>query len=246
MNMTDETLSAFLDNELPEAEMEAVRDQLAVDPALADRLAELAWVDAELLAHYSSIDDRPMPASVTRMLETDQSQSTASGQGNVITFPWWRRMRGHTGKAVAAAVIAGVVLTQWLTQPSTGDPTWPEVVNVLDNQPSGEVYQVDSLAALTPRLTFRSQAGEWCRQFRLETAGSASEQIACRSEAGAWEQVAQVEVRPSPEPDTYQTASGGSVLDRTLDGMMAGSPIGVDAERALLRHQWGTGEPGKK
>ena len=48
MKMTDETLSAFLDNELTDAEMEAVRDQIEKDPTLADRLAEMASVDAEL------------------------------------------------------------------------------------------------------------------------------------------------------------------------------------------------------
>lgn len=231
MNMTDETLSAFLDNELTEAEMEAVRDRLAVDPALADRLAELASVDAELQAHYRSIDDRPMPASVTRMLEP--------ANDNVVTFPWWRRVREHSVKAVAAAVIAGVALTQWLTQPSNGDPAWPAVANILDNQPSGEVYQVGDHASLTPRLTFRSLAGEWCRQFRLETEGSASEQIACRNDAGTWEPVARAEAEPAPASDTYQTASGGSVLDQTLDRMMADSPIGPNTERALLQHEWG-------
>ena len=46
MKMTDETLSAFLDNELTDAEMEAVRDQIEKDPTLADRLAEMASVDA--------------------------------------------------------------------------------------------------------------------------------------------------------------------------------------------------------
>ncbi|MDK8462510.1 hypothetical protein [Marinobacter sp. SS13-12] len=239
MNITDETLSAFLDNELAEAEMEAVRDQLEADPSLADRLAGLAAVDAELQSHYGSIDDRPMPESVTRMLAAETSDDADPAQDNVVTFPWWRRMRGHTGKAVAAAVIAGVALTQWLTLPSNGETAWPAVVSVLDSQPSGEVYQLDNHASLTPRLTFRSQAGEWCRQFRLETDDVASEQIACRSEGGAWEQAARVEARPSPEPESYQTASGGSVLDETLDQMMDGSPIGPDAERALLQHRWG-------
>jgi anti-sigma factor RsiW len=86
MKMTDETLSAFLDNELTDAEMEAVRDQIEKDPTLADRLAEMASVDAELQAHYGSIDDRPMPASITRMLEEKASRSAAPAQDNVAKF----------------------------------------------------------------------------------------------------------------------------------------------------------------
>lgn len=239
MKMTDETLSAFLDNELTDAEMEMVRQQLMADPALAERLAELASVDAELQAHYSAIDDRPMPAAVTRMLEAEHSQDGASNQDNVVTFPWWRRLKGNAGKAVAAAVIAGVALTQWLALPSNEAPAWSEVVTALDSQPSGVIYQIGERASVMPRLTFRSQDGQWCRQYRLETTESASEQIACRSDGGTWDQIARVESRPLPGTDTYQTASGGSVLDETLDRVMAGSPIGTEAERALLQHQWG-------
>jgi len=250
MNTTDETLSAFLDNELTEADMEAVRDQLAADPSMADRLAELATVDAELQAHYSLIDDRPLPESVTRMLEGIPSRNAAPGKDNVVSFPWWRTMqwrrtmqwqgsmRGHVGKAAAAAVIAGVALMQWFDMPLNGDPAWPAVTQVLNSQPSGEIYQVSNQATLTPRLTFRNQAGEWCRQFRLESTDAASEQIACRSKAGGWEQVARAEVEPSSESGNYQTASGGNVLDETLDRIMANSPIGPEKESALLEQLW--------
>jgi hypothetical protein len=224
--------------------MDAVRNQLAADPSLADRLAELATVDAELQAHYSSIDDRPLPESVTRMLEGVPSRNAAPGKNNVVSFPLWRTvqwrgsMRGHAGKVAAAAMIAGVALMQWSDTPLNGDPAWPAVTHVLDSQPSGEIYQVSNQATLTPRLTFRNQAGEWCRQFYLESADAASEQIACRSEAGSWEQVARAELEPSSESGNYQTASGGNILDETLDRIMANSPIGPDKENALLEQLW--------
>ncbi|MEP1705437.1 MAG: hypothetical protein ABJJ82_13865, partial [Marinobacter sp.] len=80
--------------------------------------------------------------------------------------------------------------------------------------------------------------GQWCRQFRLETQTSASEQIACRTGEGSWEQVATAEAEPSLAPDAYQTASGGSVLDEELDRMMATPPVGPNQERALLEQQW--------
>jgi len=238
MKMTDETLSAFLDSELTDAEMDAVRNQLAQDPTLADRLAEMASVDAQLQEHYAAIDDRPMPESVTRLLEQEPAPETAASPDNVVTFPWWRTLRGHAGKAVAAAVIAGVALMQWFGTPSSGGPSWQTVAQALDTRPSGEVYEVSNQATLTPRLTFRNQAGEWCRQFRLVSGDVASEQIACRTDAGSWEQVARVKAGPLPESGTYQTASGGSVLDSTLDRMMAGPPVGPEKESELLGQQW--------
>ncbi len=45
MTISDEQLSAFLDAELPEDEMELVRQGLIDDENLANRLAELAMVD---------------------------------------------------------------------------------------------------------------------------------------------------------------------------------------------------------
>ncbi|MFO7527343.1 MAG: hypothetical protein R6W86_00855 [Marinobacter sp.] len=238
MNITDETLSAFLDHELPEAEMQAVRDQLAADPALADRLAELASVDAELQARYGAIDDRPMPESVTRRLADGPSGGAGGEPGKVIAFPWWRRVREHTGKAVAAAVIAGFALAQWLALPDSGEEAGRAVVaQALETRASGEPHAIDD-TTVTPRLTFRNQAGDWCRQYLVQLSDRASEQIACRTGAGDWEQVAKVDVELSAAPGTYQTASGGSVLDETLDQIMEGPPIGPEAERSLLQHHW--------
>lgn len=243
MNITDETLSAFLDNELSSPEMEAVRDQLKVDPTLTDRLAELASVDAQLQAHYGSIDDRPMPESVARMLKESPAPKTAAAENNVVSFPWWRTLRSQAGKAVAAAVIAGVALMQWFGMPSNGEPAWQEVAQVLESQPSGQMHRLDSQSAdgarLTPRLTFQNRDGDWCRQFRLNTETAASEQIACRGEAGKWEQVAKAEAQPVADGATYQTASGGSALDPALDRMMDGAPVGPEEERELLEQQWG-------
>ena len=239
MKITDETLSAFLDSELSPTDMAAVREQLAIDPSLADRLAELAAVDSELRGHYSSIDDRPLPAAVSRMLaEEDPRTTSRASDDNVIAFPWWRRLREHSGKVIAAAVVAGFAIAQWLTPPSDSNPAWPAVAEILESQPSGQVYSVTDDAMLAPRLTFRSQTGEWCRQFRLEAGGTASEQIACRTRAGAWEQVARVSAGRSAAPGGYQTASGGNPLDDQLDQIMAGPPIVPEAESALLEQQW--------
>ncbi|GGC66172.1 anti-sigma factor family protein [Marinobacter halophilus] len=235
MRITDEVLSAFLDHELSEPEMDAVREQLALDPGLADRLAELAAVDAELQRHYGAIDDQPMPDSVTRLL--DQPKPAASSD-NVVAFPWWRQLRAHSGKAVAAAVIAGLAMTQWLNTPALNEPAGLALAEVLEHEASGRAYALSSDVTLTPRLTFQNQAGDWCRQFRVDRPAAASEQIACRDGSGHWEVVAQVDVPATPGTQRYQTASGGSVLDDELDRRMSGSPIAPEAEMTLLETQW--------
>lgn len=240
MKITDETLSAFLDSELSPSEMEAVRERLATDPSLTDRLAELAAVDSELKSHYGEIDDRPMPEAVTRMLAKNNQETPKPTESNVVPFPWWRRLREHSGKAIAAAVVAGLAMAQWLTMPSGDNAVWSEVATILDSRPSGETYSVNGDIELTPRLTFRNQSGEWCRQFRFESQSNASEQIACRTNSGQWEQRVQVETGQPVAADGYQTASGGSVLDHQLDRMMSTPPVGLEKEHELLELNWQT------
>ena len=237
MNITDEILSAFLDSELSEPTMNAVRDQIALDPSLADRLAELASVDAELQRHYGAIDQQPMPDAVTRLLE---QPAPVEHPDNVVAFPWWRRLKNHAGQAVAAALVAGFAMTQWLGSPAVDDPGWASTIQVLEQQPSGKAYAVGTDTTLTPRLTFRNQAGDWCRQFRVDLPAESSEQIACRDGSGSWQTVARIEVEPGPATGAYQTASGGRVLDSTLDRMMAGQPVDSGAEMALIDSRWGS------
>ncbi len=238
MKMTDETLSAFLDNELTQPQMEAVREALIADPTLSDRLAEFATVDDELQKHYSSIDARPMPQEILHLLDDQPSEDKANDRNNVIEFPWWRQVKAHSRKAIAAAVVAGVALFQWTNVSTDGEPGWPAVAAVLDSQASGEAYSLEANATLTPRLTFQNQSGQWCRQFRVDWETSSSEQIACRDNSGSWTQVASQAAEPVADSERYQAASGGSIMDDELDRMMAGPPVSPETEQQLLKQQW--------
>lgn len=238
MKMTDETLSAFLDDELPAAEMDVVRRQLISDPVLASRLAELAAVDSLLQARFGEIDNRPLPTAITEMLERGAPRNTASTDARVVAFPWRRITRGPAVKAVAAVFIGAVAMVQWLGLPSVDEPGWGEVADILDNQPGGVSYQVGDEASLTPQLTFQNQSGDWCRHFRLQTQSSATEQIACRDQGGSWRREERVAVEKALPAERYQTATARRALDPALDRMMVGEPVGPEKERQLLKEHW--------
>lgn len=238
MNITDQTLSAFLDAELPEPEMQAVRECLRADPALSDRLAELAAVDSRLLRHYSTIDTQPLPASVTDTLAAGSDGSAISSPDNVVAFPGWRRLR-VAGAAVAAVLVLALAVAQLFD--GGRNASWQTVAQGLESVPSGKPVQLADGRTLTPRLTFRNRQGDYCRQFHLQGPAQASENIACRSRE-SWTLAAQTEVAPSPGNRGYQTASGGSVLDDTLDRMMAGGVIGPSQERQLIESGWASAD----
>lgn len=239
MNLTDEVLSAFLDGELPEADMQTIRSRLVTDPALGERLADLAAVDRTLADHYGAIDQRPMPAAVSDLLQPATAQPAT-----VVAFPHWRRVRRglqrRVGTAVAAALALGFGLAQlWQVGPMDDQADWQLVAEALETTLSGQTHTLATGAELTPQLTFTNQAGAFCRQFHLQGPDQASENIACRSDdPTAWEQTATVAV-PRVEPENrYQTASGGSVLDSALDRMMSGDLISPARERQIMANGW--------
>ena len=74
--ITDDMLSAFLDNALSAGDMERVRDAMAQDLALADRLAELAQVDMVVKKAADVATRRPLPAAVVHLLGQHSMDAT--------------------------------------------------------------------------------------------------------------------------------------------------------------------------
>jgi hypothetical protein len=244
MNITDETLSAFLDAELSEQEMQAVRELLQVDPEVTDRLAQLAIVDQQLVRHFSAVDAEPLPQAVTDLLaqaEHDEASdsSAAVKAGSVLPFRQpaqiKSRSRRYSGMAIAAALVMALGLSQLLGNNS--DAQWQRVAGALESFPSGAALELEDGRLLTPRLTFENQQGDYCRQYHLQGAEQASENIACRA-GGDWTLTASMEVVQTVSAAEYQTASGGYILDGELDQMMSDQALSSDQERLLIASGW--------
>jgi hypothetical protein len=234
MKMTDELLSAFLDAALPEQDMEWVRQQLLQNEQLTERLADLAMVDTLVQQHYAQIDHQPLPDSVLQLLDEVPGQQSA----DIIAFPRWRNVQQHLQRHAAAvaciALFAGYGLSQMSMAPQqTTAALSPAVLQLLDSAPSGSVYAVAAEQQLTPRLSFISQQGDFCRQFALQSTSAQAEHIACRIQ-GQWSIKATLATERSIDAGQYQTAAGGSALDGILDTLMAGPALTVTAEQQYL------------
>jgi anti-sigma factor RsiW len=101
----DEKLSALLDDELSAEETQSLREEIARRPELAERLAELAAVDAEL----RSLPERPVPVDLRARLG---ERIHADRMTPPRSAPPRRRRRWLEAAVVAAAaaVFAFVVL----------------------------------------------------------------------------------------------------------------------------------------
>ncbi len=249
MKINDEILSAFLDGELPESQVQRLRERLAKDPVLADRLAELSATDEALVRHYSAIDERPLPEGLQKLLADSGTRSESEPQpetqsAQVIELPLWRRARQalsqHAGLAASVALALGFGLAQipGTLISETGD-SWQPVAQSLENLASGASLSLPDGREITPRISFVNQQGQYCRQYRVIGPERSSENIACRTEQGgaAWEQLASIR-QPAQEAGSYQTASGGSVLDSVLDQMIAEGIIDPSREQKLIQQNW--------
>lgn len=248
MNITDEKLSAFLDSELPETEMEVIREQLFEDENLANRLAELAMVDSVVAAASTEIDARPIPSAITALLAEDESITATNEQliakdgqtAKIIAFPLLKKIRHglqqHATIAASVALVLGFGIAQMMPDRAQND--WQNIAQILENTPSGIVALSDD-TEIKPRLTFVNQQGEYCRQFQVTNKTTASENIACRHDT-KWQLTVSVTLDNVQQAGDYQTASGGSLLDDTVEQMAVGDFFNADAESIAIEKHWST------
>lgn len=258
MNISDEKLGAFLDQELPEQEMDMIRDAIGNDETLADRLAVLASADALLKRHARALDDRPMPDAVLAMLRADNrsaDKQPAAAADNVVELSRWQASRRQARQWVSrhAALAAGIALIVGFTggqfigtnsDPATNlvaSTMGADVGAALNATLSGAVVNISHDTRLQSRFSFVDQQARHCRQFVLEQGAvndsiRATENIACRTDQG-WQLVASAQVA-SASTSEYSTASGTTLLDSTLDAMMSGTTLSLDEENALIANDW--------
>lgn len=232
MKVSDEQLSAFLDAELPEPEMEWIRNQLIDDEELANRLAELAMVDEQIASHYKRIDETPLPQSITKLLE--QEPKTAK----IIHFPVRKKLQKLFQPQVAAAcAVVAIVFGSWqFMSGKEENDNWAAIAQVLDTQISGNTKILADGSQVKSRLTFLNQQGNYCRQFQIINQDKSSENIACRNKE-QWELQISLAQKITNEGD-YQTATGGSALDSTIDEMLNGDVFDLSAEEKTIANNW--------
>jgi hypothetical protein len=86
-------------------------------------------------------------------------------------------------------------------------------------------------------LTFQGTDGDFCRQFRLDSATRAMQAVACRRPSGWYMEAA--EFAAASANGQYQQASGSSAVNAVVDGLIGDNdPVGADDEFRLVREGW--------
>lgn len=252
MKITDEMLSAYLDNELSPTERAQIDDAIGSDPAVAARLDQFASVDALLGRQAALIDSVPMPEAVLTLLN---SQPTSTSASNVVQLSAFQRgrqristvLREHAALAASLALLLGFAGGQMLSPAApvagiaSADPLQQLVGQALDRSPSGQTYTFNSAQGelqLTARFSFTDAQARFCRQYVLQDNEGSSENVACR-EQGQWQSLASVRLPGSKDSaGQYRTASGPGLLDTVLDTLMQGPALNREDEQRAIDAGW--------
>ena len=267
MSLTDEKLSAFLDGELDNAEMDSVREAIAQDVTVSDRLAALAEVDRVVKVAAEKATAVALPKEIVALLNDEkqlsqESEVQASGVSldsessskqsfaeNVKPFPKKVDVtnRGQSGQtnwkgpfaiAASVAVLAGLVFFNQQGTETVQPSHWANVSSVLDKNLAGEATSFVSGITVTPQLSFLNTDFNYCRQAEVASQDELNVMIACKDKQGAWQLAASKLDELGEKAGNYQTATSAKLLEDELDKMMASAPLNREQEKNAIEATW--------
>ncbi|WP_223669832.1 anti-sigma factor family protein [Kangiella shandongensis] len=238
MTISDEKLCAFIDNELSHDEMNAIRDRIAEDESLTDRIAELNMLDHSVRSTIHAIDEKPVPAATERLLQQSETQAPSD---NVVSFPLWRRVkqtvREHAAIAAVLVLALGLTVGTYFTaDKQNNELAWSEVAQLLDTAPSGQSAALNSSWEIFPKASFKNKSDHYCRIFALSSGTTSHMNIACQQN-GSWQLHSRMPLALS-DPAQYQTASVDPALDKLVDSMIQGQFLNQEQESQAIEAQW--------
>jgi hypothetical protein len=253
----DEALSALLDGALSAADTERLRERLARDAALEERLRTLGRANEAVRRTYSGVVDEPLPARMLELLAAPNE-----GRGNVTELPSRKRAPSWFALplAAAASVALAIGLALGALLPRTpGSDTWGLVStggsvargtpldDVLQRVPSAATRALSAQVSATPRLTFGTADGAYCRQLDLTSAQGAAEMLACRRDSGWRLEVVSFTAEGPGADGLYRPAAGPSTpIDAAIDARIEGAPLDAEAERELIERSWSNVEAAER
>ncbi|MCU4677079.1 hypothetical protein N7931_15705 [Catenovulum sp. 2E275] len=244
--ISDEQLSAFLDAELDEREMDKIRQCIEQDEALAERLAELSSSDEIIYYYYDQINQQPLPQKLTNLLEQLPEDMQHQQANKIIELSVWQKIKRFNkpqfAMAASITLVAGLSLAQlfWTNNQVVGqnfaEQNWQEVEQFLNFELSGKSIDLAG-NQLQGKLSFMDKQGHYCRQFVITNEQQAQQSIACKINE-QWQLLAHF-YQSKTQQQEYQTASVSSSLKQTIEAMaQQGAFMSYQDEKNAINKNW--------
>jgi len=248
MKLPDETVMAYVDDELDAASRARVEAAMAADPEIRAQLATQIELRARLRASFDPVLSEPVPERLLQALGqkstvptgiTDLADLRATKQERLLARRRWALPQFA---AVAASLIIGVLIGQRTlnsARQNVLESREGQLVAsaLLDEALSGQLAsnQPDK-APVHIGLTYRNDSGAFCRTFTLIQDSAAG--IACRS-GDAWRVEMLTRATPA-DSGAYRAAASElpEAVRRAVETSISGEPLDAEAERAAQSSRW--------
>ncbi len=234
---------AYVDGELDARTRAAVEAAMAEDPQVAQRIAAERALRGRLRAAFDPVVDEPVPAHLLQLARTAGAQ-----RGTHTPVPLARararRVMWREGLALAASLVVGVLLGRWVLRGEGLGPVVTRGGRMVARGPlahalTGQlVAKQSATAAVRIGISFRSNAGRYCRTFSVRAPQLAG--LACRA-GGQWQvQVLTRGEAPAAAAGHYSEAASSMppAVVAAVSAEIAGSPLDARAEAAARRRGW--------
>lgn len=229
MTPSRDEIAAFADGELEGARQAEVAAAVAANPALAAQVRAHRALREQLSTHFAPIMTAPLPERLVRPFEQGPAVVDLADARRKRDV---RGSRGLTrwGWLAAPALAASLALVVLMPRQDQGKLVEGDLAVALDQQ---LVSAQSPSAPLRILLSFRNQAGEYCRVFTEPDQGG----IACR-EAGGW-RIEQAGDAADPDKSEYRMAGSSSaeLLERA-QAMAVGPALDAAQERQARGSGW--------
>ncbi len=240
-------LSQYLDDELSPAQVGALEQRLATEPALRREWQRFKLADEQVRALANVPGADQIPAQVSAMLQLDY-QRQKKGGAKILTFPTRRPLHTGAGFAVAASLVMaiGLILTpQWRSTNHSVHPaaaSQPGIAQALEGTPSSldEWVAVGANSHLRPVLSFANTQGQWCREYQIQQDTSQWRGIACRTNSGWHTELVVTDGSLAVTGTEYQPAGAddADAIANYVNTQSSDIPLSADDEVRLIGNSW--------
>lgn len=224
MDLNDELLCAYLDNQLDAEQRQRVASALAADAGAQLRLQRMRDADRDLKAAFPLRSGDHFEAAMAARI---QGGRPSAG---------WRTVLPWASAAAVAGLFAGFLLPQSLSGLQADGQLVqlaPTMQSLLEIRPAG-VSATDGVSIV---LTFETADSRYCRLFRSKLEGVEGEGLACRGQAGAWQLAAWEAVGADPA-EGFRTAGASPVIDAAMSALGGEPALDAQAEAELIGRRW--------
>jgi hypothetical protein len=256
----------FADRTLGVEETQRMARALASDPDLRARLEAFMTTGPGLGVPFGEVLKAPVPPRLVDAImsagrSSDRSTPAPSGArpdpvGSIKTLfdSLFSFGRPRWAPAFAAALLVAGGAVGWQLQhvahaPSDGQlrvdngriTAQGVLAQALEKAAAGDLTKDDGQGlSVKVRLTFKSKAQAYCRQYDIERGGNAFAGVACRAPDGLWQVQyhAPTAAPVSGDGRTVPVSDAKAQLGALIDAMSGGDPLDRDDETRARAQQW--------